>query len=321
MTNLLEIRELKTYFFTDEGVVKAVDGVSWSIRPGETVGLVGESGCGKSVTALSVLRLIPDPPGRIVGGEILFEGKDLAQLPLRELRAVRGKKISMVFQEPTTSLNPVYRVGEQIVESIVYHEDVDYEEAARRAVDMLDRVGIPRPADAFERYPHELSGGMKQRVMIAMALVCRPDLVICDEPTTALDVTVQAQILDLLVELQKEFGMAVVLITHNLGIVAEIARRAVVMYAGKIVEAARIEDLFHRPSHPYTIGLLRSIPDLNVGRKYLQTIPGNVPDPKRWPAGCRFHPRCDRAIARCRSSEPPLEETEDGRQVACWNKD
>ncbi len=320
METLLSVENLKTYFFTDEGVVRAVDGVSWSLGRGEVLGLVGESGCGKSVTALSIVGLLPKPQGRIVEGRIRFDGLDLCRLRGKEWRAVRGERISMVFQEPMTSLNPVYRVGDQIVEALLVHRDMEEEEAEERAVDMLTRVGIPSPEEAFDRYPHELSGGMRQRVMIAMALICNPDLIICDEPTTALDVTIQAQILDLLVELQQEFGMSVLLITHNLGVVAQIAHRVAVMYAGKIVESAPLRELFRKPAHPYTVGLLRSIPDLNVGKKYLEAIPGNVPSPLAWPSGCRFHPRCERASEICRSREPPLETIGENHQCACWHK-
>jgi len=320
MEPLLEIRDLRTHFFTDGGVALAVDGVSFSIGRGETVGLVGESGCGKSVTALSILRLVPSPPGRIAGGKILFEGEDLLALPESEMRRVRGHRIAMIFQEPQTSLNPVFRIGEQIIEAIALRRGADPEEAWSQAVEMLRRAGFPSPEEGMRRYPHELSGGMRQRAMIAMALAGRPALLLADEPTTALDVTIQAQILDLLRDLQREYGMSILLITHNLGVVAQIASRVIVMYAGKVVEEAAIRDLFRAPKHPYTIGLFRSIPDLNIGRKVLDAIPGSVPDAKDFPSGCRFHPRCPRATEICREREPALEDAGGGHACACWHQ-
>ncbi|MFL5350456.1 MAG: ABC transporter ATP-binding protein [Hyalangium sp.] len=321
---LLEVRGLKTRFSLEEGSVLAVDDVSFSIPPGGTLGMVGESGCGKSVTALSVMRLVPDPPGKVVGGEIRFKGKDLLALPEEEMRRIRGNQISMVFQEPMTSLNPVYTVGEQIGETVRLHQRLDRKRAKERAVEMLRQVGIPAPEQRVEAYPHQLSGGMRQRVMIAMALACNPELVIADEPTTALDVTIQAQILDLLKRLQAERGMAVMLITHDLGVVAESCDAVVVMYAGRVVEQAPVRALFSRPAHPYTAGLLRSIPSLQAvhsgaERPRLKTIPGMVPSLRRLPVGCRFRDRCERALEVCARVDPPLELKRDGQSAACHN--
>ncbi len=289
---LLQVRDLCTHFHTRDGVVRAVDGVSFELRAGETLALVGESGSGKSVTSLSILRLIASPPGRIVGGSIRFQGRDLLALSADGMRGVRGREISMIFQEPMTSLNPVYSCGEQIAEVVRLHERADHATARARAIEMLRLVGIPSPEQRVDEYPHQLSGGMRQRVMIAMALACRPAMLIADEPTTALDVTIQAQILELLARLQRELGMAVLLITHDLGVVAEAADRVAVMYAGQVVEAATVEAAFARPLHPYTAGLLASRPRLGQTRERLLTIPGQVPDPARFPPGCRFHPRC-----------------------------
>jgi oligopeptide/dipeptide ABC transporter ATP-binding protein len=314
---LLDVRDLRTHFFTDDGVVRAVDGVSFRVRRGKTLGVVGESGCGKSVTALSVMRLIP-PPGRHVGGRILFEGRDLAILPEPEMRAVRGRDIAMIFQEPMTSLNPVFTVGYQIMEAIRTHLPVSRAEARRRAVELLEKVKIPAAARRVDDYPHQMSGGMRQRVMIAMALACTPRLLIADEPTTALDVTIQAQILDLLRELQQEFRMSVLIITHDLGVVAEVADEVAVMYASKIVEYAPARELFREPLHPYTAGLLRSIPRLDTPKAgKLAVIPGTVPNPLRFPPGCAFHPRCPLAVDRCRAVEPRLRELRPGHWVAC----
>ncbi|HEY2514463.1 MAG TPA: ABC transporter ATP-binding protein [Polyangiaceae bacterium] len=327
---LLSVRDLVTSFATGFGTgrraVRAVDGVSFDVAEGTTVGLVGESGCGKSVTSLSILRLVPDPPGRIESGAITFRGRDLLALPEREMRAVRGDQISMIFQEPMTSLNPVYTVGSQIVEAIRLHRKVSRGEAHERAVHMLRQVGIPSPEESARSYPHELSGGMRQRVMIAMALSCDPSLLIADEPTTALDVTIQAQILELLRRLQSELGMSVLLITHDLGIVAEYARHVLVMYAGKIVESAPVVDLFGRPRHPYTLGLLESAPRAGARfrargeRVRLPTIEGMVPDLAHLPPGCRFQDRCPMAIDRCRAEEPELLPMpgESGRLSRCW---
>ncbi|MFO7171463.1 MAG: ABC transporter ATP-binding protein [Bacillota bacterium] len=314
---LVEIRNLRTYFYTEDGVMPAVDGVSLYIRRGETLGVVGESGCGKSVTSLSIMRLIPSPPGKIVEGEILFEGRDLLKLPEPEMRKIRGNEISMIFQEPMTSLNPVFTVGDQIAEAIMLHQGLNYKEAMAKAVEMLRLVGIPAPEKRVKDYPHQMSGGMRQRVMIAMALSCNPKLLIADEPTTALDVTIQAQILDLMRKLKKELGMAIMLITHDLGVVAEMCERVVVMYAGKVVEEADVVSLFKQPLHPYTEGLLQSIPRLDEDRERLHVIEGVVPNPLNMPQGCRFHPRCPYAIDKCREVEPPLEPVGDGRFVAC----
>jgi oligopeptide/dipeptide ABC transporter ATP-binding protein len=314
---LLDVRDLRTHFFTDDGVVRAVDGVSFRVRRGKTLGVVGESGCGKSVTALSVMRLVP-PPGRHVGGRILFEGRDLATLPEPEMRAVRGRDIAMIFQEPMTSLNPVFTVGYQIMEAIRTHLPVSRSEARRRAVELLEKVKIPAAARRVDDYPHQMSGGMRQRVMIAMALACTPRLLIADEPTTALDVTIQAQILDLLRELQQEFRMSVLIITHDLGVVAEVADEVAVMYASKIVEYAPARELFREPLHPYTVGLLRAIPRLDTPKaEKLSVIPGTVPNPLRFPPGCAFHPRCPMAVDRCREVEPRLRELRPGHWVAC----
>ncbi|MCL6522327.1 MAG: ABC transporter ATP-binding protein [Firmicutes bacterium] len=318
---LLEVRDLKTYFRTEDGVARAVDGVSFALGRGETLGIVGESGSGKSVTSLSIMRLIPDPPGRIAGGQILFEGRDLLGLSEQEMRKIRGNEISMIFQEPMTSLNPVFTVGRQIEESIRLHQKVDARESRVRAIEMLRRVGIPSPEVRVDQYPHQMSGGMRQRVMIAMALACNPKLLIADEPTTALDVTIQAQILELIKQLKREFGTSVLLITHDMGVVADMCDRVIVMYAGKVVEEARVDDLFERPLHPYTEGLLHSIPSMEGRREKLHVIEGNVPNPLALPRGCAFAPRCPYAVERCRHEEPPLETTGDGRKVACWRHD
>jgi peptide/nickel transport system ATP-binding protein/oligopeptide transport system ATP-binding protein len=314
---LLALRDVKTYFFTDEGVARAVDGVSYEVKRGETLGVVGESGCGKSVSALSVMRLIPDPPGRITQGSILFEGKDLVTLPEEEMRKIRGNRIGMIFQEPMTSLNPVFTVGDQIVEAVVLHRGVSSDEARGHAIEMLRRVGIPSPESRVDDYPHQMSGGMRQRVMIAMALSCDPRLLIADEPTTALDVTIQAQILELMRKLQDELGMSMLLITHDLGVVAQNAHHVAVMYAGKVVEYSDTREVFGNPRHPYTVGLFRSIPKLGVKVARLDTIPGVVPSALEFPAGCRFHNRCPFAEDRCRTDEPALREIAPGHTVAC----
>ncbi|HEY8486752.1 MAG TPA: ABC transporter ATP-binding protein [Limnochordales bacterium] len=315
---LLDVRDLRTYFFTDEGVLKAVDGVSFQVLRGSTLGILGESGCGKSVTSLSILRLIPQPPGRIVGGQILFEGRDLLRLREPEMRRIRGNEIAMIFQEPMTSLNPVFTVGDQIMEAIVLHQRVSRSEARRRAIEMLRLVGIPSPERRVDDYPHQMSGGMRQRVMIAMALACHPKLLIADEPTTALDVTIQAQILDLMARLQQELGTAIMLITHNMGVIAEMARHVVVMYAGKVVEATDVVSLFRRPRHPYTVALLESMPRLDQRRERLKAIEGSVPPLHRMPSGCRFHPRCEFAREICRQLEPPPLPVAPGHVAACW---
>ena len=318
--HLLEIRGLKTQFVTDEGVVHAVDGVDLHIDRGETLGVVGESGCGKSVTAFSVMRLLPMPPARIAAGSILWQGRDLLALDPDAMRAIRAKEIAMVFQEPMTSLNPVYSVGEQIAEVIRLHEGLNRRAARARAVEMLSVVRIPNAERRLDDYPHQFSGGMRQRVMIAMALACNPQLLIADEPTTALDVTIQAQILDLLNELKERMGMAVMLITHAMGVIAETAQRVVVMYAGKIVETAPVEELFRAPRHPYTQGLIRSIPRIDVAatsKQRLEVIPGVVPNLLDPAPGCRFAPRCPHARAQCTAETPPLREVAPGRLVAC----
>lgn len=316
----LEIKDLRTHFFTREGVVKAVDGVSYYLNQGETLGLVGESGCGKSVSALSIMRLIPDPPGRIVGGSIMFENKDLTAMPEKELRKIRGNAISMIFQDPMTSLNPVLRIGEQMTESIELHLKLDRMAAVERAVELVDAVGIPDGRRRLRDYPHQFSGGMRQRIMIAMALSCNPRLLIADEPTTALDVTIQAQILDLLRRLQAKIGMSILLITHDLGVVAGTAKRVAVMYAGKIVEQAPTKELFAHPRHPYTLALLHSIPRLD-GRAHtrLSSIPGAPPDLVDPEPGCRFAQRCTRVTEECRQQEPPLVPLgRDDHLVACY---
>ncbi len=314
---LLEVRDLKTYFFTDRGTARAVDGVSFSIPARSTLGLVGESGCGKSVTALSILRLIQSPPGRIVGGSVRFEGRDLLQLSGEEIRQVRGNQISMIFQEPMTSLNPVFTIGDQIMEALLAHRNVSREEARDQAIEMLRRVKIPSAETLIHQYPHQISGGMRQRAMIAMALVCHPKLLIADEPTTALDVTIQAQILDLLQDLQQEFGMSILLITHDLGIVADLADAVTVMYAGQIIERASTAKLFSHPSHPYTLGLFQSRPQLGQKKERLDVIPGVVPNPTDFPPGCRFHPRCAHVTDPCRQNDVTLEEVAADHASAC----
>lgn len=321
---LLDIRSLETQFFTDDGLARAVDGVSYSLARGETVGVVGESGCGKSVTALSVLRLIPNPPGRIVGGEIRFEGVNLLDLSPAEMRRIRGNDISMIFQEPMTSLNPVFTIGNQIAEAVRLHQGLSNKEATNKAIEMLTLVGIPEPSRRVHEYPHQLSGGMRQRAMIAMALSCNPKVLIADEPTTALDVTIEAQILDLMRNLQSELGTAVILITHDLGVVAEMARKVVVMYAGKVVEQAPVETIFADPNHPYTQGLLNSLPSADLGKvaggqkRRLQEIPGIVPSLLNLPQGCKFASRCPKAMAVCEEKEPPLEQVGAEHLSACW---
>ena len=316
---LLSVRDLRTYFHTDDGLVKAVDGISFDIAPAQTFALVGESGCGKSVTAFSILGLI-DPPGEIAGGEILFDGKQLVGLKEKALRQVRGSQISIIFQEPMTSLNPVFTCGNQIVEAIQLHRRASAAEARKLAIEMLARVDIPEPAQRFDEYPHQMSGGMRQRVMIAMALSCNPRLLIADEPTTALDVTIQAQILDLLKEIQADTGLSILLITHDLAVVAETADTVAVMYASKIVEHADNDALFSRPRHPYTLGLLESVPKLGENPARLPAIAGSVPNPLAFPGGCNFHPRCPVGgnLHRCRTEEPDLREIAPGHYAACW---
>jgi peptide/nickel transport system ATP-binding protein len=323
-TPILEVDNLRTHFFTAAGVVPAVDGVSYHVNAGETLGVVGESGCGKSVTALSILRLVSSPPGRIVGGEIRFKGHNLLGLSEPEMERIRGNDISMIFQEPMTSLNPLQTAGTQIAEAIALHQHLSRRAAMNKAVDMLRLVHIPEPERRAAAYPHQLSGGMRQRVMIAMALSCNPKVLIADEPTTALDVTIQAQILDLMRELRRTLGTAMILITHDMGVVAENADRVVVMYAGRKVEEAAVDDLFDRPAHPYTRGLLASIPSLDVSARAipgtrLNEIKGMVPVLSRLPAGCAFAPRCGLASDRCRIDIPVLRPLRDGHIVACWN--
>jgi oligopeptide/dipeptide ABC transporter ATP-binding protein len=317
MNELLEIKNLRCSFYTEEGRARAVDGVSFSVRPGETLGVVGESGCGKTVTALAIMRLIQEP-GKIDGGEILYKGRNLLALPEPEIRKIRGNEISMIFQEPMTSLNPVFTCGYQIREAVMLHQKVDKREAQERTLHMLGLVGIPEPDRCARSYPHQLSGGMRQRVMIAMALSCNPGLLIADEPTTALDVTIQAQILDLLQSLQQRFNMAILMITHDLGVIAETVRRVVVMYAGQVMEEGGVEDIFHNPRHPYTMGLRESIPRPSDRGRPLKVIPGKVPDPLHWPAGCRFSDRCRFSEARCVAGAIDTREASPGHTVRCW---
>src|SRR5438876_4910084 len=315
---LLSVRNLKTYFYTDEGVVKAVDGLSYELRKGQTLGIVGESGSGKSVHALSVMRLIPQPPGKIVDGQILFDGTNLLKLPEDEMRKVRGNRIAMIFQEPMTSLNPVLTIGEQIAEAVMLHQGLAKKDAWDRAVEMLEKVKIPLARERVRDYPHQMSGGMRQRVMIAMALACNPAVLIADEPTTALDVTIQAQILELMRELQRRNRMAIILITHDLGVVAEMADEVAVMYAGKVVEHGSADQVFDSPRHPYTQGLLASIPSLAARGRPLTAITGTVPHPLNLPPGCTFAPRCPRAFERCPTAFPARMDQGGGHEVACY---
>lgn len=315
---VLDVRDLKIYFHSDDGIAKAVDGVSLRVEKGKTLGIVGESGCGKSVTCLGIMRLIQSPPGEIAGGEALYNGVDLLRLGDHEMRRIRGNEIAMIFQEPMTSLNPVFTCGDQVMEAVILHQKVNRTEARRRALEMFKLVGINDPERRLTEYPHSLSGGLRQRVMIAMALACSPNLLICDEPTTALDVTIQAQILQLLRDLQKRLSMAIILITHDLGVIAEIADHVIVMYAGKIVESADVRQIYHQPLHPYSIGLQAAIPHLGKKMERLNQIDGSVPSPLDFPKGCRFHPRCPVADDRCVTHEPPLSSPEAGRLVACW---
>jgi peptide/nickel transport system ATP-binding protein len=319
--HLLEVTDLRTWFRTDAGVAKAVDGVSFHVDAGEVLGIVGESGCGKSVTSLSVMQLIPQPPGELLAGSsIRFKGEELVGARESRLRDLRGNDIAMIFQEPMTSLNPVYTVGDQIGEALRLHRRIRKREARERSIDMLRLVGIPSPEARVDEYPHQLSGGQRQRVMIAMALSCEPELLIADEPTTALDVTIQAQILELLAELRQRLGMAVILITHDLGVVAEVCDRVVVMYAGQVVEHGTVEQIFREPRHPYTEGLLQAVPRLGVKQDELAVIPGTVPSPTAWPIGCRFHDRCPYGWDLCVREEPPLIQIQDApnRTARCW---
>jgi peptide/nickel transport system ATP-binding protein len=316
--NLLELIDIKVRFNSIDGTVKAVDGVSFAVKKGETLGIVGESGCGKSVTAQTILRIVPIPPGEITDGQILFEGTDLLRLSDEKMRKIRGNDISMIFQEPMTSLNPVFTIGFQLSEVLMLHRGMNRKEALQESIKMLQYVGIPRAEEVINEYPFALSGGMKQRSMIAMALACNPKVLIADEPTTALDVTIQAQILELMKKLQREYDSAILFITHDLGVIAEMADRVIVMYAGLILEESPAEELFEVPLHPYTIGLMNSKPDLNILEKRLHVIPGNVPNLTNLPTGCAFHPRCEFALEKCREMMPPLEEHSPGRKVRCW---
>ncbi len=322
MAKLLEIEDLKTQFFTSAGTVRAVDGISYTVEAGETVAIVGESGCGKSVSALSILRLVADPPGRVVGGRVNFMGRDLLELSDAEIRKMRGRHIAMVFQEPMTSLNPVLTIGRQLTETLEHHLKKTPAEARQRAIELMGMVGMSDPERRLAQYPHHFSGGMRQRVMIAMALCCEPELIIADEPTTALDVTIQAQILELMKDLTRRLGVALIIITHNLGVVARYADRVNVMYAGKIIEHGNAKDIYHRPSHPYTLGLLHSVPRLDQPRRAkLDPIEGQPPDLTRLAEGCAFRPRCRYAVERCAAEIPPLDEVGDGQFSACWRND
>lgn len=315
--SLLEVKDLKTYFYTDAGVAKSVDGVTFSVERGKVLGIVGESGCGKSVTSLSIMRLVDPTTGRYEGGSILFDGQDILKLPEKEMQKLRGNKISMIFQEPMTSLNPVFTIGYQIEESLMLHKGMDKKAARARAIELLEMVGIPEAAKRVDEYPHQLSGGMRQRVMIAMALAGDPELLIADEPTTALDVTIQAQILDLLKELQEKLHMSIIFITHDLGVIAEMADEVAVMYAGEIVEKAKTRELFDDPKHPYTVGLMDSIPDINQEVERLTTLEGLVPSLYDMPKGCHFAPRCKHACPECEEKHVELTDLEGGRQVRC----
>jgi oligopeptide/dipeptide ABC transporter ATP-binding protein len=322
LTKLLEIKNLKTQFFTSAGVVQAVDGITYDVAPGETVAVVGESGCGKSVSAMSILRLIPDPPGKIVDGSIIFDDKDLLALSDKDMRNIRGRDIGMIFQEPMTSLNPVLTIERQLTETLEEHLGSTKEAARERALEMLNLVGISDPERRLKQYPHHLSGGMRQRVMIAMALACGPKLIIADEPTTALDVTIQAQILELMKELTRKLGVAMIIITHNLGVVARYADRVNVMYAGRIIESGTAEDIYHNPKHPYTLALLRSVPRMDRARgQKLQPVDGQPPDLTMLDEGCAFRPRCNYATEQCARAKPTLDAVETGHVSACWEKD
>ncbi|QPQ34620.1 MULTISPECIES: ABC transporter ATP-binding protein [unclassified Lysinibacillus] len=315
---VLEVKNLQTYFYSSEGVAKAVDGVSFTLHKGETLGIVGESGCGKSMTSLSLLRLVPSPPGKIINGEILLNNTDLMKLSEEELRKIRGNKISMIFQEPMTSLNPVLTVGEQIAETIRLHQGLSRKEAWQQAVEMIRLVGIPAPEKRAKQEPYQLSGGMRQRIMIAMALACTPDVLIADEPTTALDVTIQAQIIDIIRNLQQQLGMSIIFITHDLGVVAEICDKIAVMYAGQVVEEGSTDSLFEKPLHPYTKGLIQSLPKLYEDQEELSTIHGTVPSPYHYPNGCRYAERCPFATELCRVQQPELITVESDKKVRCW---
>lgn len=314
---LIEVRDLKVYFHTDKGIVKSVNGVSFNINEGETIGIVGESGCGKSVTAMSLMKLLPT--SKIEGGEIIFQGKDILKMNENELMGIRGNEISMIFQEPMTSLNPAFTVGNQIIEGIMLHQDLSKEEAKKKVIDMIKLVEIPRAEEIYNSYPHELSGGMRQRIMIAMALSCNPKLLIADEPTTALDVTIQAQVLDIMKNIKEKLNTSIMMITHDLGVVAEMCDKVIVMYAGKVIEVADVVELFKNPKHPYTIGLLKSKPILGENKeKRLYSIPGQVPNPIGIPDSCYFSDRCEEVCDKCRTQIPPLIELNSGHSIACW---
>jgi oligopeptide/dipeptide ABC transporter ATP-binding protein len=318
MQPLLSVEDLRVHLFTSRGVVRAVDGVSFSIQAGASLGIVGESGCGKTMTALALMRLLPNPPARIVSGRIMFDGQDIATLDERAIRELRGDALAMIYQDPMTSLNPVFSVGEQIAETVRLHRNASHSAALARAVEMLELAGIPDPLRCARSYPHQLSGGMRQRAVIAIALACNPKLLIADEPTTALDVTIQAQVLDLMRRLQRELGTAIILITHDLGVIAELVDTVVVMYAGKVVERAPVRRLFASPRHPYTRGLLRSVPSLDTREHRMRTIEGSVPSAFDLPSGCRFHPRCAHTQPICRNQEPPVVSDGGGGEAACW---
>jgi len=318
LETLLRIRDLRTYFFTLSGIVRAVDGISFDLAPGETLGLVGESGCGKSVTALSIMRILPEPAGRIAEGSILFRGKELTGLPEKEMEKIRGEKIAMVYQEPMTALNPAFTIGDQLGEVFRFHQGLGKREALEKAAHLLDQVGMPSPASRIKDYPHQLSGGMRQRAVIAMAMACNPEILIADEPVTALDVTIQAQILDLILKLRARMGMSLILISHDLGVVANMVKRVIVMYAGRIVESAGVGEVFHSPLHPYTRGLFQSIPRIGCRVETLPEIPGNVPNLLNLPAGCKFANRCPEAMDRCRAEEPPLFAPGRKHFSRCW---
>lgn len=314
---LIEIKDLKVYFHTDKGIVKSVNGVSFNINEGETIGIVGESGCGKSVTAMSLMKLLPT--SKIEGGEIIFQGKDILKMNENELMGIRGNEISMIFQEPMTSLNPAFTVGNQIIEGIMLHQDLSKEEAKKKVIDMIKLVEIPRAEEIYNSYPHELSGGMRQRIMIAMALSCNPKLLIADEPTTALDVTIQAQVLDIMKNIKEKLNTSIMMITHDLGVIAEMCDKVIVMYAGKIIEVAEVVELFKNPKHPYTIGLLKSKPTFGENKeKRLYSIPGQVPNPIGIPDSCYFSDRCEKVCDKCRTQTPPLIELNNGHSIACW---
>ncbi|WP_431027969.1 ABC transporter ATP-binding protein [Lysinibacillus sp. LZ02] len=316
---LLEVKNLETTFFSDDGNIVAVDQISFSVRAGEIVGIVGESGCGKSVTSLSIMGLVPNPPGKITGGKILLNGRDLTSLSEKEMRKIRGKEMAMIFQEPMTSLNPLFTIGNQLVEALSIHHKMWFKRRAKkRAMEMMKLVGLPRPKELMKEYPHQLSGGMRQRVMIAMALICDPKILIADEPTTALDVTIQAQILKLMKDLNKRLHTAILFITHDLGVVAETCERVIVMYAGQIVEEAPVKEIFKNPQHPYTKGLIQSVPDMRFKKDSLHSIPGNVPKPGSIMTGCRFAPRCQFAQERCLQENPPMYKATDGHEARCF---